>query len=238
VADALAEQTSEGTRRQLQPRRSPLPNGRALLGALLVTSAAIGTFWAANSGGGEPTTSFVVATRDIEPGETILSSDISLLPMDLPTELAALSAIELGAVDGGVALQSIDAGQLVYADAIGRVRSNVGEGTQAHEVALPVELARVPSDVDDGDRVTVVATTDASSVVAVEDALVISIDRDPQQTGRSTEGVLTLAIPSAGDVLALVHLAQTTETTVVRSTRALSDTFPESFPASISESDE
>ena len=66
------------------------------------------------------------------------------------------------------------------------------------------------------------------TAVGVEDAVVLSIDTEPGQIGASGQGVLTLAIDDAEMVLTLTHLTQTSDITIVRSTRAVADEYPES----------
>jgi hypothetical protein len=84
---------AEGGRRI--ERRRGLPGSRAVVGALLVAAAAVGVFAAYLNATAEPATRYVVVQGDIPVGtlltEAVLrdTSQFGLVPIDLPTELAA-----------------------------------------------------------------------------------------------------------------------------------------------------
>ena len=71
------------TTRSFGPRRG-LPNGRAVIGALLVTVAATGTFALAAADDTGPGNDYLVVIADIESGDAIELDDVALEPMQLP----------------------------------------------------------------------------------------------------------------------------------------------------------
>jgi hypothetical protein len=83
-----------GPQRRIRRSRR-LPGSRAVVGALLVTAAAVGVFAAYVDATGEPSTRYVVAQDELPIG-TLLTSQLvrdtslfALVPMDLPPEVAA-----------------------------------------------------------------------------------------------------------------------------------------------------
>lgn len=210
----------------ISPRRA-LPSGRALVGAFLVTVAALGAFVVAAGGDEGPTTSFLVTSRDLRAGDTITPADVRFEPMTLSSELAGRALNSTDGLDGAVVLRDFRAGELIdVADVIAGVERDDDDDGGIHEITIGIPLERTPSSLVVGDRVTILATADDTTRVAVEDARVLEVDRRPDQIGSSGRGVLTLAIDDPAVVLAIAHLTQTTDITVVRSTRALDDVFP------------
>ncbi|MEM9521524.1 MAG: SAF domain-containing protein [Actinomycetota bacterium] len=212
--------------RSISPRRA-LPSGRALVGAFLVTVATLGAFVVATGGDDGPTTSFLVTTRDLTAGEAITEADVRFEAMTLSDDLAGRALNSTAGIDGAVVLRDFRAGELIdVADVIAGVDGGGAIDGDLHEITIGVPLERTPSSLVVGDRVTILATADDTTRVAVEDARVLEVDRRPDQIGSSGRGILTLAIDDPAVVLEVAHLTQTADITVVRSTRALDDVFP------------
>ena len=210
--------------RTIAPRRA-LPSGRALVGALLVTIAAIGAFVVATSGDDGPTTSYLVTTRSLQAGDVITSADVRFEAMTLSDDLAGRALNSTDGLDGATVLRDFRVGELIdVADVIAGAAGT--DESDVHEITIGVPLDRTPASLVVGDRVTILATADDTTRVAVEDARVLEVDRRPDQIGSSGRGVLTLAIDDPAVVLDVAHLTQTTDITVVRSTRAIDDVFP------------
>ena len=68
--------------RTIKPRRG-LPSGRAVVGALLVTVAAVGSFAAASRSDNGPDDSYLVITRRVDAGTPVRSEYLQLEPMQL-----------------------------------------------------------------------------------------------------------------------------------------------------------
>ncbi|MDE0066942.1 MAG: SAF domain-containing protein [Acidimicrobiaceae bacterium] len=226
---------SAGTKRSIVSRRS-LPNGRAVVGALLVTVAAVGAFVFANGGADGPNTEYLVLLRDVEAGDSISAADLAFEPMTLSPQLSdiafeAASAESAGAVDGATALRFLHAGGLLLAPDVRDMAPIADlESTSLHELTLPVPLDRTPELLTRGDRVTVLAhdSRDQDTWVAFEDALVLEFHSGSDRIGASSDGRLTLGLSDPGRVLRGVHLSFL-ELTVVLTTRAAQDAFPEHY---------
>lgn len=227
-ADGGYTPTSDG--RLIRPRRG-LPNGRAVVGALLVTISAVGAFAAATRGQGGPSTSYVVATRPVEAGRPISIDDVAVEPMELSPTVRANALRSPHVVEGATAIHDLEAGDLLSVHDLVPGPVIDGEPVGAvHELALPVARDRMVAETSAGDRVTVLATLrldeEPVTVVAVEDALVLGWIVDG---GVSGSGVLTLALDDAPTVAALAHLVFRGDITVVRTTRAVRDEYPAQY---------
>lgn len=228
MSEADGGYTPTSAKRTIAPRRG-LPSGRAVVGALLVTVAAVGAFAAAGRGDGGPRESYMVVARRVEAGTTVSAGDLGLVPMQLPAVAAANAVRSASAVEDAIAIHSLEAGDVlsvhdfVVAPAVG------GEALGAiHELALPVPRERIPPRTAVGDRVTVLATVrlrdEPVTVLAAEDALVLGWASDG---GTSGSGVLTLALEDAETAAGLAHLSVGGEITAVRTTRAVRDAYPD-----------
>ena len=206
--------------RTVRPRRG-LPGGRAVLGGLLVTVAAVGTFAAYGDATAGPTTSYAVAAADLPAGHRIGPDDVSLRAMDLPSAVADRAFTSPDALAGAVALAPLAEGELVQAGAL----LPPGAGTEpAAELSFAVPADRaVNGTLRPGERVDVLATygtgAAAETVVVVRSALLLGNDEGQEAIGASTR-VLTVALDDPDDVLALTHATRAGEVTVVRATAA------------------
>lgn len=219
-------------KRSIVSRRS-LPNGRALVGALLVTVAAVGAFVFASGDDGGPGTEYLVLLRDIDAGDSITDVDVAFEPMTLSPQLADI-AFESGRTnsvnnpDGATALRVLHAGGLLLAPDL-RVATQIDSTNTSniHELTLPVPLDRTPDPLNPGDLVTVLAydSRNEDTWVAFEDALVLTFDTYSDSFGSNSEGRLTLGLSDSEQVLRGAHLSFL-ELTVVLTTRTRDDNFP------------
>jgi len=233
--DGLDAGGTAEAKRSIVSRRS-LPNGRAVVGALLVTVAAVGAFVFTNSGDNGPNTRYLVLLRDIDAGDSISAEDLASEPMTLSPQLADIAFESAGAgstraVDGATALRFLHAGGLLLApDLRGTAPIDGSDSTNIHELTLPVPLDRTPELLARGDRVTILAynSRDEHTWVAFEDVLVLEFHAGSDGIGASSEGRLTLGLSDPRQVLRGTHLSFL-ELTVVLTTRAADDDFPEHY---------
>lgn len=216
--------------RTIKPRRG-LPSGRAVVGALLVTVAAVGSFAAASRSDNGPDDSYLVITRRVDAGTPVRSEYLRLEPMQLSPVAAANALRSTASVEGATAIHDLTAGDLLSVNDFVPAPRVEGETVGAvHEFALPVPRERIAAATTAGDRVTVLATLrihdELVTVVAVEDAVVLGWDTDD---GLSRTGVLTLALEEADTATGLAHMAVDGEITAVRTTRAIGDEYPDYY---------
>ncbi len=229
--DAAAPETA-GVKRSIVSRRS-LPNGRALIGALLVTVAAVGAFVFSTRGESGPKNEYLVLLRDIDAGGLVNAADVTYEPMTLSPELADIAfsstrSDTTGHLDGATALRFLHAGALLLApDLRGANRVPGGETTEIHELTVPVPVDRTPEALARGDRVAVLAydSRNDTTWTAVDDGLVLDYSTSRDGIGPSSHGRLTLALSGPQGVLRGAHLSFL-ELTVVLTTRAANDEYP------------
>lgn len=205
-------------------RRPGLPGGRAALGGLLITVAALSVFLAYQRAERGPTTRVVVARQEIRVGAVIEPDDVQVALAELPASVGATAFRSPSAVVGHVALGPIAAGEIVQAAAITADRSP----SDAHEIAITLPRAQIAvGRLRAGDRVDIFVTYDerTSSVVRNATVVLIGTDRDRSLTSDRDLSIV-VAVPSGDAVAALVHALRTGEVTVVRSTFASADAEP------------
>lgn len=223
--------TQTHTSQVFKPRHG-LPNGRAVVGALLVIAATVGSFTLSNRDNTAISEqSYLIATKPIASGSKVTASNIAFSEMVLPSNVSE-NAVSAAATDfdatGATAIHDIHAGDIV-------LKRNLVTSTQIdndpsrniHELALPVSYSRIVGRTDVGDRVTVLVTLhdddDTITIVAAEDVPVIAWTNDNRISG---EGVLTVATADAQSTMELAHLAHEGTVTVVRTTQAIADQYP------------
>lgn len=212
--------------------RNRLPSRRSVVGALLVTVAAMGTYLAATVDTAAPATSFVVLNRPIEVGEAVSVDDVGLVAMTLSPALAARALTSTRGLDGAVALRALRDGDLLLRADVRPPHATAGTAPvgPVHELTLPVPEDRTPERLQPGDRVTLIAHDDrtATTTVAVEDAVVLAFVPSGEGFSSGGDNRLTLGLDDAGTVVRVAHLSFL-DLTVVLTTRGMRDTYPATF---------
>lgn len=205
-------------------RRTPLPSGRAVIGALLVTVAAVGVFAAYRSASEGPRAPIVVAATDLPAGHRLEPGDVRVERAELPPTLAAQSFESSSTLDGGVTLTPLRSGELVQRSA---VLSPGQPAPPARQFSFAVDRERaVNGGLQRGEHVDVLATfgtgESAYTSVVARDVSIIDIEGGTKSSGIGSSGKLTVTVelPNADDVLRLAHATQVAPITLVRTTRA------------------
>jgi len=232
IAGTSARATTSALGRSLQ-RRHSLPNGRAVLGALLLLVAGIGSFALAQRQGAATRTSYAVLVRAVAPGARLAAADVELRPMTLDPSVAANAFTDTGRLTGAVALGPLASGDLVQRSEIAPASTVDGSAVApSHELTIPVPSDRMPAGLRRGETIAVLATygnsADARTLVTVQHAIVLGIS-DPGD-GLVTRGTtrLTLSLADPNDVVETAHAAHVGELTIVRATLANTD-LPSSY---------
>lgn len=201
-------------------RQTSLPGGRAVVGGFLVALSALGIFSAYSRAAAGPTTSFVVARRDVAVGSRLTADDLSLVVMELPDALANGSAFRSeGSLVGATTIGPVRKGDLVQASDVVEKKS----GPEELEVSFALESSRaVAGSLRAGELVDVLATFgaggDAYTVTVVRHARVL----DARPAGGPLAGggtdVIRLALTSDADALAVTHAVNVGDVTLVRAT--------------------
>jgi hypothetical protein len=214
-------------------RRRGLPSGRAVLGAVLVVTAGIGTFATASARHEADRARYVVVTRSVAPGSRLVASDLALRPLGLDADTAPQAFRDPAALVGAVALGPLGAGQVLPRAAVALPGDAGRELPPTNELTVAVPAERLPPGLRRGETVAVLATTgtggDARTLVTVQGARVLGVgETDATVAGRGTAR-LTLALPDPADVLETAHAAHTAELSIVRTTFAAA-ALPAAYP--------
>lgn len=202
--------------------RTSLPSGRAVVGGLLVTVAALGTFVAATGGDSGPSGRYVVAARPVDPGERLDPGDLTVVAGELPADVAGTTFATPDALHGAVVLSPLVAGSLVQQADVRRDPAETDDPSPEISLRLPRAQA-VDGEIVRGEWVDVLATygsgADAATHVIARDALVIGIGQE-DRAGLGDDGGITLTLRLADDatVLRTIHAKDVATVTLVRST--------------------
>lgn len=235
-ADSEANRVAAGAAAKRIRRRRHLPGPRAVIGGLLVACAAVGIFAAYAGADSSRHQEYVLARRTLVVGQRVGAADLESATLDLKgTPLAASAYTDQGSLVGSLVVTPVRAGELIQA-------GDVLDSTTAapeRQVSFPIDPARaVGGNLQVGDRVDVIATfgsgSDATTSLVGSGLRVIG--RSDAASGITTSSgateVVTLALSSSDDPLALVQAINSAQLLLVRSTGAdpLPDTGPYSGP--------
>ena len=197
-------------------RRPSLPNGRAVLGGLLVATAAIGTFAAWSGADDEPSTRYVVAAHDLPVGRVVTSDDVEVVAFEAPASVAEQAFASAELVVGQRTVAPLQGGELVQRSAV-----VVPEGDDGgRQVSFAIEAAdALAGTLEEGEEVDLLATfgasasTSATEVVA-EGAVVARLTEG--EGSSSGELVVLVTLPASADLLAVTDAIRQGALTIVR----------------------
>lgn len=216
----VTEQRS-GPARPLRPRRA-LPNGRAVVGGFLVALAAVGMFSAYTTATADPTTSYVVAARDLQPGERIDTTAVQLVPITLPDEQRRRAYDVVEPLLDATVVEPLVEGELLQEGSL--IATGAEQGTRT--ISFAIDPARaVNATLKAGERVDVLATYgtggEACTHLVASGIAVVAIDEAAASLG-GRQGALTVTVQvsDAAQGIAVAHAANAGAMTLVRTTHA------------------
>ena len=215
------------------------------MGGFLVALAAVGIFAAYTGATADTRQRYVASRADLPIGHRIERADLAVLPMDLPAEVGSRAARDPSRLVGMIVIGPVAKGELVQAS---DVAAAGGEGATGPQVSFPIDSARaLAGRLRVGELVDVVATYDAAgsgqTLVVARGARVVDRSKPTSTLGDGGKEVVTLAVASRAETLAVAHAANAGDVTLVRVTgqpaqpgRAETNTYqgPASKPASTS----
>lgn len=215
-------------------RARGLPGGRAVVGALLITAAAVGVFATYLRATAEPGTRYAVATEAIEVGtriesEAMVAELFEFVPIDLPDGVRARAVREAQASQlvGRVVAAPVERDDPLLATAV--VDDAGAPGAEKLSFSLPAADA-VGGTLDPGQRIDVLATygsgAEAWTAFVARGVLVVDVTTPGDGMAAGDEVTLTVAVSTLEDVQALGHAVRTAEVLVTRSTATTGDTAP------------
>jgi Flp pilus assembly protein CpaB len=219
--DSASRSGRSRTSRRVAGRAPILPGSRAILGALLCTLAALITFTAYSRAIRPPTTRYLVATRDIEPGATLRAADVQAVPIALPDAVAQRVVGPSVSLEDAVVLGPVAKGELFQ---VGNLIKKAG-GSGSRELSFPIDSAFAAAGrIRPGDRIDVYAGKDDRAESVATNLLVIATSNPPDSVnaGRGTI-VLTVSYDGTFDGAGLLGAAQNTKLSLIRRTGVTGD---------------
>ncbi|HEY8060616.1 MAG TPA: SAF domain-containing protein [Acidimicrobiales bacterium] len=190
---------------------------RAALGGLLVTLALLGVSQAYAHADRPPSTSYVVAARPLAPGAILASSDLDLVPADLPSTVASRAFTATAVLDGAVILAPLAPGEPLLLSQVLPAGTSPAEGADL-SFAITTDRA-LGGSIRAGERVDLIATLPGGDTSQVADGAVV-IETRTETDGLLTETgrlLLTVRLQAQAEVLGLVEAVDEGQLTVVRS---------------------
>lgn len=194
-------------------RRVGLPSGRAVVGALLMTVAAVGVFLAYVGADADPRADHVVAARDVPAGSVLTADDLTTARLDLGASVGDASFRDAAALVGQRLLAPLAEGELVQRSAV----TGTPQDGPRNELTFRIAASRaLNGDLVAGDLVDLyVSDQDGTTAVASDVTLLAA----PLSAGRG-ELVLRLAIADDDVLVEVIDALNRGDVTVVRTTNA------------------
>lgn len=208
-------------------------NGRAALGGLLVAVSGVGVFGAYTSATADHTIPYVVAARDLQPGQRLSAADLATAPMQLPAGLASQEAFRsISLLSGAVVVAPMRSGELIQVSDV----VAAADAPDQEEVSFPIDPARaVGGSLQPGETVTVLATygtgPQAITVVVVPLAHIVAVSQASGALGAQAQEDVTLGLKDGTDALAVTNAADAAAVVLVRSTTGITADAPYRVPA-------
>lgn len=219
-AERTASPPATGQAARPLRRRRTLPGGRAVVGGFLVALAAVGIFAGYTTATSDDREPFLVARRDLPLGHRITRADLGTLPMDLPGLLRARSYRDPTQLVGSVVIGPVSKGELIQSSDV--LAGDAGAtGAADRHISFPIESARaVDGSLRRGEFVDVLATygtgADGYTVVVVRGARLADRHESEGTLADSGDEVITLALASDADTVAVAHAVNAGVVTLVR----------------------
>lgn len=200
--------------RAVGPRGS-LPGSRALVGGLLVTLAAVGVVVAYRHATSSSPVRYLVAARDLQPGEPISTDDLATTEVDLPSSLRARAYTNPSSLRHGVVVAPISRGELIQSGQVADASRQPGDNL----ASFSVDLDRAAGgDITSGDRIALLVEGDDGQPAVVASGLrVIRVDHAGGDLGAAARLVVTVSV-GPRQALGVAQAANPDKVTVIRTT--------------------
>ncbi len=217
---ARGELGEAGPRQVIRPRsaRGSLPGARPVVGGLLVALSVLGLLASYRAATDAPSTRYVVAARDVGPGQQLEAADLDLVEIDLPPTLAGHAFKDVATLLGATSIAAVEAGELVQHGAVTRPEG----APERAQISIPVAPSRaLQGQLRPGDRVDVIVTDDRSggpvTTTVVAGATVVEVFGVGDALGAGSSITVTLSVPPS--VLeAVAEAASVGDVTLARTT--------------------
>jgi hypothetical protein len=206
-----SDDRNQRTARKRAGRAPALPSARAALGSFLCVLAALLTLLAYTRANRPPTTSYLVAARDLGPNAALGPQDVTSVVMALPEALRRQAFTSADQLTRGHLIGPVSAGELIQS-------GNVGEGSaNTQELSFSIDSANAAGGrIRVGDHIDVLSTASVNgrptTTRIVVSALVIHADHaDP-----NAPVLITISVGPDFDQLAFITAKANSRLEVVR----------------------
>jgi hypothetical protein len=210
-------------------RRTSLPGGRAVIGGLLVTLAAVGTFVAYALATAAPKQTYLVARDEIAGGRRLTAADVVAVAADVPPDIADRLFSSPSDIDGAFALSAIGAHEFVGRGAVRQANSpgaaDVAGGASTREYSFSIERDRaLDGRIQRGELIDILATFTSGGTAPHTDYIgrrvpVLGVE----STGASVTGggtiTITIGLEDEMQVIATAHAVAAAQMSLARSTQ-------------------
>lgn len=220
AADGLDSPEGDTTGRPLRRRRG-LPSGRAVVGGFLVALATVGVFAAYTEATAKPQISYVVAARDIAPGEQLTGDMLELVPLDLPDEQRRRSYDVVAPLLEATVVEPLLAGELIQEGSL--VVTGASQGSRTVSFAIDAAHA-VNGSLRAGERIDILSTfgtgDESCTHQVASDVPVVAVNETTGSLVAQGGTTMTVEVGDAATGLAVAHAANAGTITLVRATHA------------------
>lgn len=216
VRDGLTQLDMPSQSRRLGGRRRPLPNGKAVVGGLLVAAAAVVVFTAALRGTDQGSAgSYVIAAHSLQAGSLLEPGDLTTVTVHVPRSAAAQMFRSPSAVDGRTLAVPLVNGELLEPSML----VPTGQAQPLRPVTVAVDAATL-NGLYTGEPVDVLQTTGTESSTAVTIVLRGATLLGASKPGSglitgSPSATVTLGVASLQEVESVVAAAHAGTLTIV-----------------------
>jgi Flp pilus assembly protein CpaB len=212
--------TPGGRDLSVRPRRG-LPSGRAVMGGFLVALATVGVFAAYTSAVAGPAASYVVAARDLAPGDRIGATDVRLVPIDLPDDQRARSYDQIDPLLDTTVIEPMLSGEIIQEGSL--IATGAAPGTRTVSFAMEAPRA-VSGTLKAGERVDLLATFGSGDQACTHliggDVPIVAVSEATGSLVAQGGLTVTVEVADADQGLAVAHAANAGTITLVRTTHA------------------
>jgi Flp pilus assembly protein CpaB len=199
-----------------------------VVGALLVTVAAVTAFASVQAAQSGPRGTLVVTAREVAPGERLTAEDLVAQAVDLPPGLVTRGYDAVDAAVGAVALAPLAEGDPVLRSAV--LDGPPPAGTRSFSFSVDRDRA-LDGELHPGEPVDVLATygsgESAVTLLVAGRAPLLRVGEGARGTlGSSGKVTVTIGLTDADQVLQVAHASQVAAVTLVRSAAAADGPVP------------
>jgi Flp pilus assembly protein CpaB len=210
--------TGSRSRLRVAASKAAIPSTRALVGAGLIVLAALGIFVSFEHANAPTKQLFVVARGPLVAGHEITADDIALVSMQLPDVVSKRSFKTSSLVIGNTINITLARGELIQTSMV-----SAGNNLASRQVVIALDAQHaLGGTLVANQKVDVVATNGSGSGamtnILLKGTRVLAVTTQKQNIASGTTYLVTLALDSDSDEVAITNAADVGKITLIRTT--------------------